>query len=139
MRDHGIDYIGGHEVVFDPVDTLIRVRYIGRVTYENLRIFAEEIYTHPQYNQYWDILINMGEAKFDLSFTDLFHYANAISKDPRRVLGATAIVSPSMLHYGLGRMYAGTVGDRLGKLRIERTEAPALAWLKEQRRTSPGN
>lgn len=126
--------IGGHGVSFDPDLTLISVRFIGRVNYKGLKAFAEEFYNHPEYNQTWDIIIYMGEANFDLSFTDLFNYANAISKDPRRVLGATALVSPSMLHYGIGRMYSSTVGDRLGKLRIERSGAPALAWLEKLRK-----
>jgi hypothetical protein len=100
---------------------------------QDLIVFAEKIYSHPEYNQNWDALLFFGGAAFDLSFTDMFHYVNTVGKDPRRLLGATAIISPSMLHFGIGRMYAGTVGDRLGKLRIERKEEPALAWLKKGR------
>ena len=57
--------------------------------------------------QNWDALLFFGGAAFDLSFTDMFHYVNTVGKDPSRLLGATAIISPSMLHFGIGRMYAG--------------------------------
>ncbi len=137
MRDVIRKEIGGHEIIFDPGNSLLCVRFNGRVTYESLREFAEELYEDPDYNQNWDVLIEMGSADFDVSFLDLFHYADHIAKDPRRVLGATALVSPSLLHYGIGRMYSGIVGDRLGKLWIERTREPALAWLRAQRAAPP--
>jgi hypothetical protein len=125
--------IEGHKVTFAAAETLLHVRFKDQVTYDSLSAFAETLYNDPDYNQNWDILIEMRLATFDLSFSDLLNYTNGIAKDPRRILGATAIVSPSLLHFGIGRMYGSIVGDRLGKVRIERALDPALAWLQTQR------
>lgn len=129
------EYVG-HELVFDPARSLTCLIFKNQVTLANLQELVELLYEDPDYNPDWDCLIDMSTAKFDLSYSDVFEYVQRISKEPRRVRGVTVIVSRSLLHYGIGRMFDSLAGDSLGTVHIERTMPRAqnrLTKLRESR------
>jgi hypothetical protein len=118
----------GMRYLIDPVRRLVRVRAWGTITTADLQDFTSRLMADSQFNGDFSSLTDLSEAtgvSVDQGELKATAWMQLYNPGVRR-----AIVAPSDLMFGMGRMYA-THAEREGQdVRVFRTLAEAEAWLE---------
>jgi hypothetical protein len=114
------------ESFVDPSNRVVVTICSGRVTLEDVRANCQGIKANPEFRPDFRQFIDLSKAsELNLRYQDLNQLAEV--HDPFSDDAKRALLGPTTLSFGIGRMY-GTILNRPG-FQVFRSQPEALAWL----------
>ena len=118
------------EYTLDASRCLIRTRFAGPVTFDEVIGHLRELETHPDLPERVDVLLDFGELTGLPDGQQVRTVASEIGKlRPRIELRRCAIFAPRDVLYGIGRMFEMVSEPHFGETQVFRSLAEAERWL----------
>ena len=86
-----------------PDRNLIRQQLWGRISAEDLRQLASDMWADPLYRKKLDILADLRQAEVDIPYNEMMEYTRFLGGNSH--IGRQAIVVGRQLEFGMARMY----------------------------------
>jgi hypothetical protein len=117
----------------DHTKGIIRTRCIGEVTLEEVLSHFQELKSDPECPPRLDALLDLSQCLSAANSAQLRTVSDAIASIRERVqFDACAIVGPTDLLFGVGRMFEVFAEERFRVTNVFRSVADAESWLSSQ-------
>jgi hypothetical protein len=117
----------------DDIKRIIRTKWVGEVTLEEVLGHFQELKNDPGCPIRLDVLLDLSECLSAAKSPQLRTVSDAIASIRERVqFDACAIVGPTDLLFGVGRMFEVFAEERFRVTNVFRSVADAESWLSSQ-------
>lgn len=119
---------------------IIHTKCSGDVTLAEVLDHFRVLSSDPECPARLDVLLDLSECTSETDSEQLRTVSHAIASVRDRVrFGACAIVAPTDLLFGIGRMFEAVAEERFRVTHVFRSVAQADAWLGSQRSSAPAS
>ena len=121
------------QTTFESNNNLVRITFTGKTSPEDILQSTLLEHQHPDFRPGMHSLSDFSAAKFvDINF-DIVHTYNAHMAEIQKIRGHCrwAMVSSSLVNYGILRMFSMLNSDSLIEMKVFRSEDEAWGWIQE--------
>jgi hypothetical protein len=110
------------------------IQFFGEVTGEEILLAKKEFFSHPFEQGPFYVLCDFSPVqKFGVSPADVRQIVEQDRQATRTHPSlAEVVAAPTLVEYGLSRMWELLMGGKRSKTNVDKTRAEALAWLEEE-------
>ncbi len=115
----------------DPVLRCVFIKWIGRFTFDEFKIYFQQLENHPDFRANLNRIYDYREADIDLpahAVRELADFDKSIY-DVQGDRSAVLLIGPSELAFGIVRMYIALAEDSRSENRVARTFEQARTML----------